>query len=50
MKKEYNVTLLCEITVEANSEAGASLIALNEVGMCTDWCQIKGIECLDEED
>lgn len=22
MKKEYNVTLLCEITVEANSEAG----------------------------
>lgn len=46
----YLVTMLCEVSVEAFSELDAECRAAEEIMDCVDWCEIKSIECFDDED
>lgn len=48
--KLYNVTMLCEVNVEAFNESDAEYRAAEEVMGCVDWCEIKSVEYLDDED
>lgn len=48
--KVYNVTMLCEVSVEAFSESDAEYRAAEEVMDCVDWCEVKSVECFDDED
>lgn len=48
--KTYEVTILCNIAVEAFSETDAEYRAVEQVMDCVDWCEVKSIECFDDED
>lgn len=48
--KTYEVTIVGEITVEADNEFEAERMAVDEMGFCFDSYQVESIECFDDED
>lgn len=48
--KSYLVTILCDISVEAENEIEAESKALDKIEMCVDSCQVKNVEREDDED
>lgn len=48
--KIYEVTIVGEIEIEANSETEAERLAAEEVGFCFDSYRVVGVECFDDED
>lgn len=48
--KMYEVTIIGEISVEADNEIEAELKALDEFHFTFDSCRVAGVDCLDDED
>lgn len=48
--KVYNVTIIGDITVEAENELEAEKEALLDIGFCFDSYRVVGVECFDDED
>lgn len=48
--KVYNVTIIGDITVEAENELEAEKEALLDIGFCFDSYRVVGVECFDEDE
>lgn len=48
--KMYEVTIIGEISVEADNEIEAELKALDEFHFTFNSCRVAGVDCLDDED
>lgn len=46
----YEVTIIGEISVEADNEIEAELKALDEFHFTFNSCRVAGVNCLDDED